>query len=61
MNKRGRGRLYIYKHTYIIILYYSVANGQCTRTSIDYTMQEVTEQRKSITFTYSIKWKEVGE
>ncbi|KAI8136664.1 hypothetical protein BJV82DRAFT_638652 [Fennellomyces sp. T-0311] len=38
----------------------SVANGQCTRTSIDYTMQEVTERRKSVTFTYSIKWKEVA-
>ncbi|KAI9495121.1 Endomembrane protein 70-domain-containing protein [Zychaea mexicana] len=39
----------------------SVANGQCTHTSIDYTMQEVTERRKSVTFTYSIKWKEVKQ
>ncbi|KAI9258103.1 Endomembrane protein 70-domain-containing protein [Phascolomyces articulosus] len=39
----------------------SVANGQCTRTSIDYTMQEVTERRKSVTFTYSIKWKEMKQ
>ncbi|KAJ8661005.1 hypothetical protein O0I10_003227 [Lichtheimia ornata] len=36
----------------------SVANGQCTHTAIDYTMQEVNERRTSVTFTYSVRWKE---
>lgn len=39
----------------------SVANGQCTHTAIDYTMQEVNERRTSVTFTYSVRWKEVND
>ncbi|ORY93753.1 hypothetical protein BCR43DRAFT_495268 [Syncephalastrum racemosum] len=39
----------------------SMANGQCTHTSVDYTMQEVTETRAAITFTYSVKWKEMKQ
>ncbi|KAI9322409.1 hypothetical protein BX666DRAFT_2022888 [Dichotomocladium elegans] len=33
----------------------SFANGQCSRTTVDYTMQDISETRKSITFTYSAK------
>ncbi|CAO3594751.1 unnamed protein product [Absidia cylindrospora] len=35
----------------------SIKSGDCQRETIDHEMQQVTERRTSVTFTYSVKWK----
>ncbi|KAI8066462.1 hypothetical protein BC940DRAFT_240290 [Gongronella butleri] len=37
----------------------SLLNSECQRKSMDALMQQVTERRTNVKFTYSVKWKEV--
>ncbi|KAI8985133.1 hypothetical protein BDB01DRAFT_789023 [Pilobolus umbonatus] len=37
----------------------SVAEDECMKQNVDYKYQEVIERRSTITYTYSVKWKEV--
>ncbi|KAI8093607.1 uncharacterized protein BX664DRAFT_330099 [Halteromyces radiatus] len=37
----------------------SMKADDCQRKTIDHTMQQVTERRSSVTFTYTVKWKQI--
>ncbi|RCI01909.1 hypothetical protein CU098_011477, partial [Rhizopus stolonifer] len=37
----------------------SIADGECTKKNVEYAFQEVTIRRATVSFTYSVQWKEV--
>ncbi|KAI8344798.1 hypothetical protein BC941DRAFT_409636 [Chlamydoabsidia padenii] len=37
----------------------SIKSGECQRKTIDHEMQQVTERKSSVTFTYAVKWKHI--
>lgn len=37
----------------------SIADGECTKKSIDYEYQEISHRKTTLAFTYSVMWKEV--
>ncbi|KAG2228934.1 hypothetical protein INT48_001509 [Thamnidium elegans] len=39
----------------------SISNGECSKKNIDYEFQQVTGRSTTVTFTYSVHWKEVKE
>ncbi|KAI9485337.1 MAG: hypothetical protein EXX96DRAFT_5403 [Benjaminiella poitrasii] len=39
----------------------SIAEDECMKKSVDYEYQEVTGRRSQVTFTYSVKWKQVQD
>lgn len=45
----------------LLIIFYSIADGECSKKNVEYQYQQVTGKRTTVAFTYSVQWKEVKD
>lgn len=39
---------------------FSISEGECTKKSVDYDHQKIVERRSTVSYTYSVRWKQVN-
>lgn len=47
--------------TILLLIYFRIAEGECTKKNVEYEHQQVTGRRASVSFTYSVQWKEMKQ